>query len=175
MKVLARGPLIFISLCMITVSSVVLACDATLDLKRVDGFVQRGTLGDPQKYIQKVYSGDDMSFSTVVLAPVPDFNRDKLLLQSSRSMSSTVASRTGVKNPQVQVLHDHLLPAIDARLAFLSYVKYGSEQSVNIEASGAIQSGSCWALVRFTGLKRSTKEESLNVFAALIQNTILEN
>jgi hypothetical protein len=175
MKVLARGPLFFFYFYMILVSSVGLACEATLDIKGTKGFIQRGTLGGPQKYIQKVYSGDNMSFSTVVLAPLPDFNSDKLLLQSSRSMSATVARRTGAKSPQIQVLHNHLLASIDRRLAFLSYVKYGTQQSVNIEASGAILAGSCWALVRFTGLKKSTKEEALNVFAALIQNTKLEN
>jgi hypothetical protein len=175
MKILARGPLIFFYFYMILASSVAFACEATLDIKGSKGFAQRGILGDPQKYIQKVYSGDNMSFSTVVLVPVPDFNRDSLLLQSSRSMSSTVTSRTGARSPQVQVLHNHLLASIDRRLAFLSYVKYETQQSVNIEASGAIAVGSCWALLRFTGLKKSTKEEALNVFAALIQNTKLEN
>jgi hypothetical protein len=175
MDLLARGPLVFLTVLFFLITSNVFACDAALNLDKADGFVARGTLGSPDKYVQRVYSSRGMSFSTIVLKPVPKFDKKKLLFESAKSMSATASKRSGGKKPQIQLLNQELLPLIDRRLAFLSYTKYGTDQSVNVEASGAIQAGNCWAMVRFTGLGKRTKEEALNTFAALIQNTKLEN
>jgi hypothetical protein len=88
-------------------------------------------------------------------------------------MVTTVLNRTKNFKPNIKVLNEPLLPQIDPRLVFLSYIKYGSDISVNVEASGVVKNERCWAIVRFTALEKNTKEEALNHFAALIRSTTM--
>ena len=86
-------------------------------------------------------------------------------------MISTVLNRTKNFTPDIKLLNESLLPQIDPRLTFLSYVQYGVTGSVNIEASGVVKTDKCWALLRFTALAKDTKEEALNHFDGLIRST----
>jgi len=51
------------------------ACEAILSSHDPNGFVYRGAVGEPSKYTQHVYSGEGMSFSTVVFASKPNFEK----------------------------------------------------------------------------------------------------
>jgi len=86
-------------------------------------------------------------------------------------MISTVVARTKNFRPEVKLLNDDLLPRVDSRLAFLSYVEYGDVGQINLEASSVIQIGNCWAILRFTALAKASKDEALNQFASLIRAT----
>ena len=95
----------------------------------------------------------------------------KVLKSTARGMISAVQNRTKNFTPDIKLLNESLLPQIDPRLTFLSYVQYGVTGSVNIEASGVVKTDKCWALLRFTALAKDTKEEALNRFAGLIRST----
>ena len=149
----------------------VLACDAILDLKSSPGLVERGILGDPSEYVQRVYSGDMMSFSTIVFASKGPPNKKQLLTETVKSMVSTVLARTENFKPQAQVLNQELLPQLDKRLAFLTYIEYGVEGAVNVEAAGLVQSDKCWSILRFTALEKVNRDQALNQFSYLIRST----
>ena len=149
------------------------ACEAVLQLSAIPDFVQRGMLGSKDTYSQKVYSGDHMSYSTVVFSPESAFNKKSLMQQTARSMISTVSSANQASSPQVKILNKSLLPQIDNRLAFLSYVTHGTEGSINVEASASIKTDTCWSVLRFSALKKQTKDRALNHFANLIRATRL--
>ena len=154
-------------------SPMAFACDAVLQLSVVPDFVQRGVLGSKDTYSQKVYSGDHMSYSTVVFSPEKAFNKKSLMQQTARSMISTVSSAITASGPQVKILNKSLLPKLDDRLVFLSYLTHGSEGSINVEASASIKTDLCWSVLRFSALKKQAKEEALNQFATLIRATRL--
>ncbi len=149
------------------------ACEANLQMNAISGFIERGTLGSKATYSQKVYSGDKMSFSTLVFSPDRAFNKKILMQQTARSMISTVSSANQGSNPQVKILNESLLPQLDDRLAFLSYVTHGSEGAINVEAAASIRTGLCWSVLRFSALKKQTKDKALNHFANLIRATRL--
>ena len=154
-------------------SPMVFACEAVLQLSVVPDFVPRGVLGSKDTYSQKVYSGDDMSYSTVVFPTKRAFNKKSLIQQTARSMISIVSSANQVSDPQVKILNKSLLPQLDDRLAFLSYITHGTDGSINVEASASIRTDSCWSVLRFSALKKQTKEKALNHFANLIRATRL--
>jgi hypothetical protein len=154
-------------------SPMAFACDAVLQLSAVPDFVQRGVLGSKDTYSQKVYSGDHMSYSTVVFSPEKAFNKKSLMQQTARSMISTVSSAITASGPQVKILNKSLLPKLDDRLVFLSYLTHGSEGSINVEASASIKTDLCWSVLRFSALNKQAKEEALNQFASLIRATSL--
>ena len=154
-------------------SPMAFACDAVLQLSVVPDFVQRGVLGSKDTYSQKVYSGDHMSYSTVVFSPEKAFNKKSLMQQTARSMISTVSSAITASGPQVKILSKSLLPKLDDRLVFLSYLTHGSEGSINVEASASIKTDLCWSVLRFSALNKQAKEEALNQFATLIRATRL--
>ena len=149
------------------------ACEAILSSHDPNGFVYRGAVGEPSQYIQQVYSAKEMSFSTVVFASKPNFEKNKALLGTSKNMLSTVAARTKSESPKVQLLNDNLLSRVDERLEFISYIKYGRPGAVNIEASSVIKTRDCWAILRFTGLGKGSRDEAMDIFASLIRNTNL--
>ena len=149
------------------------ACEAILSSHDPNGFVYRGAVGEPSKYTQHVYSGEGMSFSTVVFASKPNFEKNKALLGTSKNMLSTVAARTKSESPKVQLLNDNLLSRVDERLEFISYIKYGRPGAVNVEASSVIMVRDCWAILRFTGLNKGSRDEAMDIFASLIRNTNL--
>ena len=149
----------------------VFACEAILNIERVSGFALKGTLGSDSKYVQRVYSGKHMSFSTIIFPGKVIFNKGKVIKDTAKGMVTTVLAQTKNFKPSVEVLNDDLLPKLDGRLAFLSYIKYGSKALVNVEASGVIKNEECWAILRFTALAKETKEEALNQFAKLIRAT----
>jgi hypothetical protein len=151
------------------------ACEAILSSHDPNGFVYRGAVGEPSKYTQHVYSGEGMSFSTVVFASKPNFEKNKALLGTSKNMLSTVAARTKSESPKVQLLNDNLLSRVDERLEFISYIKYGRPGAVNVEASSVIKVRDCWAILRFTGLNKGSRDEAMDIFASLIRNTRLAN
>ena len=151
------------------------ACEAILSSHDPNGFVYRGAVGEPSKYTQHVYSGEGMSFSTVVFASKPNFEKNKVLLGTSKNMLSTVAARTKSESPKVQLLNDNLLSRVDERLEFISYIKYGRPGAVNVEASSVIMVRDCWAILRFTGLNKGSRDEAMDIFASLIRNTRLAN
>jgi hypothetical protein len=151
------------------------ACEAILSSHDPNGFVYRGAVGEPSKYTQHVYSGEGMSFSTVVFASKPNFEKNKALLGTSKNMLSTVAARTKSESPKVQLLNDNLLSRVDERLEFISYIKYGRPGAVNVEASSVIMVRDCWAILRFTGLNKGSRDEAMDIFASLIRNTRLAN
>ena len=158
-------------LCM--VAPTVFACEARLDLANTPGFVSKGKLGKSNEYIQRVYSGDRMSFSTLVFPRNVEFIKKRTFQKTAQNMVKSVLNRTKNLKPKVNVLNESLLPQIDPRLAFLSYVKYGSDLSINIEASSVVKIDKCWAILRYTALAKNTKEEALNYFATLIRSTTL--
>ena len=155
--------------CMI--SPMVFACEAVLNLDAAPGFIERGTLGSKDTYVQKVYSGRKLSYSTIVFPSHVTFNKKKVLQNTAKSMATKVLSNTKDFKPDVKVLNDNLLPKIDARLAFLSFVKYGATGSVNVEASSVVKHKDCWAVLRFTALSKDTRDAALNQFANLIRAT----
>ena len=81
-------------------SPMAFACEAVLQLSVVPDFVQRGMLGSKDTYSQKVYSGDHMSYSTVVFSPERAFNKRSLMQQTAKSMISTVSSVNQGSEPQ---------------------------------------------------------------------------
>lgn len=155
------------------VCPMVFACDAVLQLNGVAGFVERGVLGSKDTYVQRVYSGDQMSYSTLIFSPKTPFNKQNLIEQTAKSMITTVSAANKAHEPQVQILNKALLPKLDSRLAFLSYINYETEGSTNVEASASIRTEACWSVLRFSGVKKKTKEEALNHFANLIRATVL--
>lgn len=154
-------------------SPMAFACEANLKLSGVSGFVERGTLGSKDTYSQKVYSGDRMSYSTLIFLPERAFNEKRLLQQTAKSMIATVSAANQASEPRVKILNKALLPQLDDRLAFLSYITHGIKGSINVEASASIKTGSCWSVLRFSALKKQTKDEALNHFANLIRATQL--
>ena len=155
------------------ISPIAFACDAILKYTEVPGFAERGVLGSKDSYVQRVYSGDQMSYSTVIFSPEKSFDKRSLVQQTAKSIVTTVSAATKISNPQVKILNTALLPQIDDRLAFLSYIDYSAEGSINVEASAAIRTDTCWSILRFSALKKQTKDESLNHFANLIRATHL--
>ena len=154
-------------------SPVVFACEAILQANVVSGFIERGVLGTEDTYVQRVYSGDNMSYSTLIFSPETPFNTKSLIQQTAKSMVTTVSAANKAREPQVQILNKALLPQLDDRLAFLSYINYETGGSTNVEASASIRAGACWSVLRFSGVKKKTKEEALNHFANLIRATQL--
>ena len=154
-------------------SPMAFACEAVLQSSVVPDFVQRGVLGSKDTYYQRVYSGEHMSYSTIVFAPKRTFHKKSLIQETAKSMISTVSSANAASDPQVKILNESLLPQLDDRLVFLSYITHGTEGSINVEASASIRTDSCWSVLRFSALKKQTKEESLNHFANLIRATRL--
>ena len=75
-------------LCLI--APAVLACDALLDLKNSPSFVERGTLGNEAEYLQRVYSSQGVSYSTIVFPSKPFPNKKILLRDTIKQMVSTV-------------------------------------------------------------------------------------
>jgi len=154
-------------------SPLVFACEATLHMNSVQGFVERGLLGSKDTYVQRVYSGDDMSYSTLMFPSTTPFDRKSVIQQTAKSMISTVSAADKYSNPQVKILNKSLLPKLDDRLVFLSYVTHGSEGSINVEASASIKTDLCWSVLRFSALNKQTKNDALNQFAILIRATRL--
>ena len=149
------------------------ACEANLQLNVISGFVERGTLGSKDTYSQRVYSGDDMSYSTLIFSSERAFNKKSLIRQTAKSMIATVSGANRASDPQVKILDKKLLPKLDDRLVFLSYITHGTEGSVNVEASASIKTDTCWSVLRFSALKKQTRDEALNHFASLIRATQL--
>jgi len=156
-------------------SPMAFACEATLKLNSIAGFVERGTLGSKETYIQKVYSGYNMSYSTLIFSKERAFNKKSLIQQTAKTMIGSVSAAGKASNPQVKILDNEILPKLDNRLAFLSYIEYESEGSINVEASALLRTGPCWSVLRFSALKKETKDEALNHFAKLIRKTQLIN
>lgn len=155
--------------CMI--APMVFACEAALNLDAAPGFIERGALGSKDTYVQKIYSGEKLSFSTIVFPSHVTFNKEKALQDTAKSMVTTVLANTKNFKPDVKVLRDDLLPKIDTRLAFLSFIKYGATGSINVEASSVVKHKDCWAVLRFTALSKDTRDAALNQFANLIRAT----
>ena len=153
------------------ISPMVFACEAVLNLDAAPGFIERGALGSKDTYVQKVYSGQKLSFSTIVFPSHVTFNKKKVLQNTAKSMATKVISSTKNFKPDVKVLRDDLLPRIDARLAFLTFIKYGARGLVNVEASSVVKQKDCWAVLRFTALSKDTRDAALNQFADLIRAT----
>ena len=153
------------------ISPMVFACEAVLNLDAARGFIERGTLGSKDTYVQKVYSGEKMSYSTMVFPSQVTFDKKMALQNTAKSMVTTVLANTKNFKPDVKVLNDNLLPKIDARLAFLNFIKYGATGSVNVEASSVVKHKDCWAVLRFTALSKDTRDAALNQFAKLIRAT----
>ena len=91
-------------------SPLVFACEATLHMNVVQGFVERGLLGSEDTYVQRVYSGDDMSYSTLMFPSTTPFNKKSVIQQTAKSMTSTVSAADKFSSPQVQILNKSLLP-----------------------------------------------------------------
>ena len=151
----------------------VFACEAVLRLNDVAGFVERGVLGSKGTYVQRVYSGHKMSYSTLIFSAETPFNKKNLIQQTAKNMLTMVSNTRKDFEPQVQMLNKALLPQLDGRLAFLSYLDYETGSSINVEASAAIRVDTCWSVLRFSALKKKTKDEALNQFANLIRATQL--
>ena len=171
MNFLRNWPLALFVFYLCLIAPAVLSCEAHLDLTNQPTFKLKGKLGEPVEYTQLVYAGDQMSFSTIIFPTKVLFSKKKVLKSTARGMISTVQNRTKNFTPDIKLLNESLLPQIDPRLTFLSYVQYGVAGSVNIEASGVVKTDKCWALLRFTALAKDTKEEALNRFAGLIRST----
>lgn len=153
----------------------VLACEAILKLSAVPDFVERGSLGSKDTYVQRVYSGNSMSYSTIMFSLNTAFDEKALLRETAKGMISTVSGKNKGSYPQVQILNKALLPELDSRLAFLSYITHGIKGSINVEASASIRTDTCWSVLRFSAFKKQTSDEALNRFANLIRATILIN
>ena len=171
MAILRHWPTALLVFYWCLMSPMVFACEAVLNLDAAPGFIERGALGSKDTYVQKVYSGEKMSYSTIVFPSHVTFNRKKALQNTAKSMANKVLSNTKNFKPDVKVLNDNLLPKIDARLAFLNFIKYGVAGSVNVEASSVVKLKECWAVLRFTALSKDTRDAALNQFADLIRAT----
>lgn len=154
-------------------SPMVFACESSLKLGAVEGFFERGVLGSKDTYIQKVYSGDQMSYSTLIFPAGTAFDKKGLIQQTAKSMMLIASAANEGSDPQVQVLNKSKLPELDSRLAFLSYITHGTSGAINVEASASIRVKSCWSVLRFSALKKQTRDEALNHFANLIRATQL--
>ena len=154
-------------------SPVVFACEAILQANVVSGFIDRGALGTKDTYIQRIYSGDNMSYSTLIFSSETAFNKKSLIQQTAKSMLATVSATNKSTGLQVKILNEGLLPKLDSRLSFLSYVVYEKDGSINVEASASIRTKLCWSVLRFSALNKHTKDEALNQFATLIRATNL--
>ncbi len=152
-------------------SPLAFACEAVLKLGAVQGFVERGVLGSKNTYTQRVYSGELMSYSTLIFSAGRAFDKKSLMRQTAKSMISTVLATNKDYKPQVQMLDKKQFPEIDNRLAFLSFITYGIKGSINVEASASIRIKSCWSILRFSALQKRTRNEALNHFANLIRAT----
>ena len=62
-------------------SPMAFACESSLKLGTVQGFVERGVLGS-DTYVQKVYSGDQMSYSTLTFPAGTTFDKKGLMQQT---------------------------------------------------------------------------------------------
>ena len=171
MAILRHWPTALLVFYWCLMSPMVFACEAVLNLDAAPGFVERGALGSKDTYIQKVYSGEKMSYSTIVFPSHLDSHQKKALQNTGKSMATKVLSNTKNFKPDVKVLRDDLLPKIDTRLAFLNFIKYGATGSVNVEASSVVKHKDCWAILRFTALSKDTRDAALNQFADLIRAT----
>ena len=80
-------------------SPLVFACEAILQMNVVQGFVERGLLGSEDTYVQRVYSGDDVSYSTLMFSSTTPFNRKSVIQQTAKSMISTAVSYTHLTLP----------------------------------------------------------------------------
>ena len=80
-----------------------------------------------------------MSFSTIIF-PTKVLSKKKF---SKAYKISTVQNGNKNFTPDIKLLNESLLPQIDPRLTFLSYVQYGVTGSVNIEASGVVKTDKC--------------------------------
>ena len=154
-------------------SPIAFACEAILDLSVAPGFVDRGLLGSRETYVQRVYSGNKMSYSTLIFSSETAFNKKSLIQQTAKSMLSTVSAPNKSAGPQVKILNEGLLPELDSRLSFLSYIAHKKDGSINVEASASIRTKLCWSVLRFSALNKQTKDEALNQFATLIRATSL--
>ena len=154
-------------------SPVVFACEAILQANVVSGFIERGVLGTEDTYVQRVYSGDNMSYSTLIFSSETAFNKKSLIQQTAKSMLATVSATNKSIGPQVKILNEGLLPKLDSRLSFLSYITHEKDGSINVEASASIRTKLCWSVLRFSALNKHTKDEALNQFATLIRATNL--
>jgi hypothetical protein len=173
MAILRHWPTALLVFYWCLMSPMVFACEAILQLSVAPGFIERGVLGSKNTYVQRVYSGDNMSYSALIFAPKTAFNKKSLVQQTAKSMISTVSAVNKGPNPQIQILNNDVLPNLDTRLAFLSYITYEAEGYINVEASASIKTESCWSVLRFSALKKQTKDEALNHFANLIRATQL--
>ena len=153
------------------IAPAVFACEASLDLKNSPSFVDKGTLGNETDYLQRVYSSQGISYSTIVFPSKPFPNKKILLRETIKQMVSTAKVGHKNDNPQVKVLNEELLPKLDNRLAFLTYINHGRDGFVNVEAAGLLENKSCWAILRFTAQKKETRDVALNEFANLIRKT----
>ena len=154
-------------------SPMVFACEAILQLNLVKGFVERGILGSEDTYVQRVYSGDDMSYSTVMFPSGTSFHRKSVIQQTAKSMISIVSAANKFSSPQVHILNQEILPKLDSRLSFLSYIAHEKDGLINVEASASIWTNACWSVLRFSALNKHAKDEALNHFASLIRATRL--
>ena len=173
MAILRHWPAALLVFYWCLMSPMVFACEAVLQLSVAPGFIERGVLGSKNTYVQRVYSGDNMSYSALIFPSKTAFDKKSLIQQTAKSMISTVSAVNKGPNPQIQILNSGVLPNLDTRLAFLSYITYEAEGSINVEASASIRTESCWSVLRFSALKKQTKDEALNHFANLIRATQL--
>ena len=75
-------------------------------------------------------------------------------------MMSTVSAADKFSSPQVQILNKSLLPKIDDRLVFLSYVTYGSKGSINVEASASIKTDLMLVNTALFSIKQASERRS---------------
>ena len=173
MAILRHWPTALLVFYWCLMSPMVFACEAILQLSAAPGFVERGVLGSKNTYVQRVYSGDNMSYSTLIFSSKTAFNKKSLIQQTAKSMLSTVTTTNKSSSSQVKILNEGLLPKLDSRLSFLSYIVYEKDDSINVEASASIRTKVCWSVLRFSALNKHTKDEALNQFATLIRATNL--
>lgn len=67
-----------------TIFTSAFACEAILNLHNFNGFIYRGVVGERSEYTQHVYSGEGMSFSTLVFASKPNFEKIEYFLVRQR-------------------------------------------------------------------------------------------
>ena len=173
MCVLRHWPVALLVFYWCLMSPVVFACEAFLQANVVSGFIERGVLGTDDTYVQRVYSGGNMSYSTLIFSSETAFNKKSLIKQTAESMISTVSTTNKSSSSQVKILNEGLLPKLDRRLSFLSYIAYEKDGLINVEASASIRTKLCWSVLRFSALNKHTKDEALNQFATLIRATNL--
>ena len=173
MAILRHWPTALLVFYWCLMSPMVFACEAILQLSVAPGFVERGVLGSKNTYVQRVYSGEEMSYSALIFAPKTAFNKKSLIQQTAKSMLSTVTTTNKSSSSQVKILNEGLLPKLDSRLSFLNYIAYEKDGLINVEASASIRTKLCWSVLRFSALNKHTKDEALNQFATLIRATNL--